>query len=224
MHHGRRGNALYVDDFALCNLLEFDAYCVKRREVAFARAAASASARRQRQSVRKAATAAAKSLRDARLVARAASVAALALAAKVEKLARASHIASGAPRSPAAHMALQQERRMRKKAKRAAAAFLMQARRVAVVFVGRVIEAGVGRVVSRVVSGGDVQGKLKLESSAVLSSGLLRRRSSPKSKTMPRRKRSARKSGPSFLTCTTQLCFLLTYLYSSIEWARLASA
>ncbi len=166
-----------------------------RKEAAFARAAVAASARRERQSVRQATTAAAKALRDARLVAKAASAAALALAAKVEKLARASLIASSAPRSPAAHKALQQERRIRKKARRVATAVLKESRRVAAVFVGRVIEAGVHRIASSVVSGREVPGKLLFESLRALPPGLRRRCCPPKSQTMPRRKRSARKSG-----------------------------
>jgi hypothetical protein len=163
-HHGRRGEASYVDDFAFYNPSEFDAYCAKRREAAVAREAAAASARRKRQSVREAAMAAAKALRDARFIARAASVAALARAAKVEKLTRASSIARGDPRSPAAHAALQQERRIRKKARRVAASVLKQTRRVAAIFVGRVIDAGVRRIASRVVSGGGVTGNFQNES------------------------------------------------------------
>jgi hypothetical protein len=44
---------------------------------------------------------------------------------------------------------------------------------------------------------------------------LRRRCCPPKSQTMPRRKRSARKSGSSIETCSTQCCFLQKYLYSS---------
>ena len=73
---------------------------------------------------------------------RAASASALALAAKVKKLPSASPISSGLPRTPAAHVALQQERRIRKKARRVAASVLKKARRVAAALVRRVIEVG----------------------------------------------------------------------------------
>lgn len=206
MHHGHRGDGFYVERFARNHRSEFDAFCAKRREAAFARAAAAAFARRERQSARRAATAAAKALRDARLVARAASASALALAAKVKKLPWASPVAPGGPRSPAALVALQQERRIRKKAKRVVAGVLKKARRDAAVLVGRVIEVGVRRVASRVVLAGEVPGKFQFECLSAFPPGCSRRCFSPKSKTMPRRKRSARKSGAPMQACTYHFC------------------
>ena len=197
MHHGRRGADSYVDSFALCNPSEFELYCVRRMEAAFSRKAAATAARRGRKCVREAASAAAKALRDVRLVARAASLAAVALAAKVEKKTRGSAVALVARRSQAAHEALQQERRNRKKAGRIATSARKQARKNAAMFVGRVIEAAVNRVAARGVSAGEVPVRFSFES---LSSIPRRRLCSLKSKTMPRRKRSARKSGNSITT------------------------
>lgn len=196
-HHGFRGNGPDVEYFARIYRSEFELYFARRREAAVARKAAATAARHERRCVREAAAVAAvvaaKALRDKRLVARAASATALALAAKVEKMARASSIAPGASRSQAAHEALQQERRIRKNANRVAAAVLKQTRKVAAVFVGRVIEAGFCRVASRLVSAGDV----REASHSPIHPCRVGRFRSLKSKTMPRRKLSARKSGSS---------------------------
>lgn len=196
-HHGRRGERLYVENFADCNQSDFDTYCAMRKKAAFARASFASTARRARQSVRRAAAAAAKVSRDACLVARAASATALARAVKVVKLSQASPIPRGAPVSQAAQVALQHERRIRKKARRDAIAVLKQARKVAAMLVGRVIEVGVGRVASSVVSGRVVSGKFLFECASASSSEPRRCCCSPKSGTMPRRKRSARKIGSS---------------------------
>ena len=189
-------------------------------EAALCRDAAATASRRERRCVRKAATATAKAHREARLVARAASATAAALAAKVKKLALTSSIAPGAPKSPAEHEALRQERRIRKKGKRVATADLKQARRVAAIFAVRVIEAGVGVVASRVVSAEEASEKFHFDRVSASFPGCPGRCCPPKSKTMPRRKRAARKSGSSINLL--QLSILLKYLFSSCEWPRLA--
>ena len=150
-HHGFRGDGPYVENFARNHPSDFELYFARRREAALARKASARAARLERRRVFIEATATANALRDVRLVATAVSAASFALKAKVKNFARASPIASGAPRSPEAHVALQKERRNRKKASRVATAVIKQARKVAAIFAGRVIETGVGAVASLVV-------------------------------------------------------------------------
>lgn len=227
--HPNRGNSKNVVEFCKNYEREFEAYFAKRIEAAIARKAVSRVERLERKCGLRTAAAAAKALRLEQKLSRAASAAA-AVAAKVSKAPCVVLPAyRGFPRSFAAHEALKQERRIRKRAKRVATVALKQARRLAAILSSRSIEEGIYRVRSRVVCALDDRESLQFVPDYAFSPVhpcRVGRVSSLKSKAMPRRKHSARKIGTYFHVCSWIRAAYSdnSYTYSTAEWERLANA
>lgn len=197
-HHYFKGGDHEAYQFWRSHQSQFEAYVIVRVKARVARKAAVNARRREKKRVEQAAAAAAKVLRHEREVARFDSAAALAHSSKAEKAGFAIKVATiASPRSDAAHAALQEERRIRHKAKRVVAGIRKQARRVAATVVLQAVQ-GVHRVSARVVSGGVATERVVSQIPSPLSNAHPLRLSRLKhmtSKFMPRRKRSARKSG-----------------------------
>lgn len=199
-HHYCKGDDDEALRFWRSHQSQFSSYVAVRISGRIARKAASNARRREKKRVDKAAAAAAKVFRQERAVAKIAAAMALVYSSKVEKSAVASvQLSFSSPRSDAAHAALQQERRIRHKAKRVVAVVRKQAKSI----VSRAMEmavqeVGVRLVTARVVSAGVVPEGVGFQLPTpfnVVHPHRLGRSIAMKSKLIPRRKRSARKSG-----------------------------
>ena len=200
-NHYCKGGEYEALQFWRSHQSQFEAYVAVRIKARLARKAAANARRREKKRGEQAVAAAAKVFRHERAVARGASAAALAHSSKVAKAALTPVLGSfDFSRSDAAHAALQEERRIRHKAKRAASKILKQARSAAAWVEEHAVQVCGRFVAPRVDSGEVVSGRVEFQMPApfcVVHPHRLGRFKAMKSESMPRRKSSARKSGES---------------------------
>jgi hypothetical protein len=197
--HGFVGNVFQVGLYWCRHTAEFEVYFARRREAAIAREADVRAKRFKRKQCRKEDAAAAKALRLERCLSKAASAAARVLAAKLEKVLCPAVAADQAHlRSKEEHKALQEDRRIRKKAKRATSGIVKHVECMATMLAGQVIDKAVHQVAASVAQAGEVPvgSQFKLSSAFPLFSE--ERLPLPSSKSKVRRRRPQRRHGWSF--------------------------
>ena len=196
--HGFVGNVFQVGLYWCRHTAEFEVYFARRREAAIAREADVRAKRFKRKQCRKEDAAAAKALRLGRF-SKAASAAARVLAAKLVKVPCPAVAADQAHiRSKEEHKALQEDRRIRKKAKRATSGVVKHVKSMATMLAGQVIQKAVHQVAASVARAGEVPvgSRFKLSSAFPLFSE--ERPPLPSSKSKVRRRRPLRRHGWSF--------------------------